>query len=171
MADDRSIVKKKADKGSSIVILDRIDYLKEANKQLSQKNVYKVFEFKEKMLAELVETSNRFLKNLKTRGCISEKNLKYFSYKFKKTSNLGKLYLLPKIHKRRSDVPGKPVIPVCGTPTEMVSEFLDFHLKPIMRNGNSYIKDTSHFLERIKNICSIPDNVYISYLRFFGIVP
>ena len=40
----------------------------------------------------------------------------------------------------------------CGTPTEKVSEFLDFYLKPIMRIGNSYIKDSSHFQERIKNI-------------------
>ena len=68
---------KKADKGSSIVIWDRVD-LKEANKQLSDKNVYREVEFKEKMLTELVETSNKFLKNLKARGCISEKNLKYF---------------------------------------------------------------------------------------------
>ena len=34
----RSIVIKKADKGSSIVIWDRVNYLKEANKQLSDKN-------------------------------------------------------------------------------------------------------------------------------------
>ena len=35
LADDRSIVIKKPDKGSSIVIWDRVDCLKEANKQLS----------------------------------------------------------------------------------------------------------------------------------------
>ena len=62
------------------------------------------------MLNDLVETSNKFLKNLKARGCISEKNLKYFSYEFKKTSNLAKSYLLPKIHRCLPDVPGRPVI-------------------------------------------------------------
>ena len=51
--------------------------------------------------------------------------------------NLGNLYLLPKIHKRLSNVPGRPVISNCGTPTEKVSEFLDHHLKPIMQNGLS----------------------------------
>ena len=65
MTSDRSIVIKKADKGSSIVTRDRVDYLKEANKQLSEKNVYKEVEFKEKMLTELVETSNMFFKNFK----------------------------------------------------------------------------------------------------------
>ena len=117
LADDRSTAIKKADKGSFIVIWDRLDYLKEANKQLSDKNVYKEVEFKEKMLTELVQTSNKFFKNLKATGCISENNLKYFSYEFKKTSTLGKLYLLPKIHKRLPDVPGRPVISNCGTPT------------------------------------------------------
>ena len=171
LADDRSIVIKKADKGSSIVIWDRVDYLKEANKQLSDKNVYKEVEFKEKMLTELVETSNTFFKNLKSRGCISEKDLKYFSYEFKKTSNLGKLYLLPKIHKRLSDVPGRPVISNCGTPTERISEFLDLHLKPIMRDGNSYIRDSSHFLEKIKSIRSIPDNAMLVTADVVGLYP
>ena len=123
---------KKADKGSSIVIWDRVNYLKEANKELSENNVYQEVKFKEKMLAELVQTSNKFFKNLKARGCISEKTLKYFSYEFKKISDVGKLYLLPKTHKRQSDVPGRRVISNCGTPTEKVHKFLDFHLKPNM---------------------------------------
>ena len=37
-------------------------------------------------------------------------------------SNVGKLYLLPKIHKRLSNMPGRPVILIFGTPTEKVSE-------------------------------------------------
>ena len=64
-----------------------------------------------------------------------EKELKYFSYDFKKTTYLGKLYLLPKIHKRLQNVPERPVISNCGTPTEKASEFLDFHLKPLMQTG------------------------------------
>ena len=27
-----------------------------------------------------------------------------------------------------------------------------------MINGNSYIRDSSHFVEIIENVCSIPDN-------------
>ena len=42
-----------------------------------------------------------------------------------KATNLGKLYLLLKIHKRLENVPGRPVISNCGTPAEKVSEFLD----------------------------------------------
>ena len=69
--------------------------------------------------------------------------------------------LLPKIHKRLSNVPGRPVISNFGTPTEKVSEFLDHHLKPIMQNGLSYIRDSQHFLEKIKTIGSVPENAIL----------
>ena len=68
------------------------------------------------------------------------------------------MYLFPKINKRLYDVPGRPVISNCGTPTENVSEFLDHHLKPVMQEGDSYIKDTGDFLNKIKNINAIPEN-------------
>ena len=33
--------------------------------------------------------------NLKTKGLIDQKELKYFNYEFKKSTNPGRLYLLP----------------------------------------------------------------------------
>ena len=107
LADDRSIVIKKADKGSCIVVWDRADYLREAEKQLSDKKVYKEVQFKKQMLSILVDTSNNFFRGLKTKRFIAEKELKYITYKYKKACNIGKMYLLPKIHKRLSDVPGR----------------------------------------------------------------
>ena len=100
LADDRSIVIKKADKGSCIVVWDRADYLREAEKQLSDKKVYQEVQFKKQMLSNLVDTSNNFFKGLKTKGFIAEIELKYFTYQYKKVCNLGKMCLLPKIHKR-----------------------------------------------------------------------
>ena len=55
---------------------------------------------------------------------------------------------IPKIHKRLSDVPGRPVISNCRIPTEKVSEFLDYQLKQVMQNGKSYIRDSQHFREK-----------------------
>ena len=66
-----------------------------------------------------------------------------------------KLYFLPKIHKRLSAVPGRPVISNCGTPTEKVSEYLDYILKPIMQDSWSYIKDSGDFLKKVKSISKI----------------
>ena len=57
------------------------------------------------------------------------------------------MYLLPKIHQRLDNVPGRPVVSNNGTPTEKVSRFLDDDLKPVMQNGWSYIQDSGDFFE------------------------
>ena len=84
----------------------------------------------------------------------------------KKACKLGNLYLLPKIHKRIFNVPGRPVISNCGKPTEKVSEFLDHHLKPVMQKGLSYIQ---HFLEKIKTIGSVPENAIVVTVGVVGL--
>ena len=111
-------------------------------------------------MRELVDKSNSFFKELKRKGCISEKTLKYFTYEFKNSTNLGKLYLLPKIHKRLENVPGRPVISNCGTPTEKGVHLLDFHLKSVMQNGASYVRDSNDFKNKIKNT-KIPNNALL----------
>ena len=59
LADDRNIVIKRADKGSCVVIWHRNDYVKGAEIQLSNQNVYKSFGFKNKILTELVAKSKQ----------------------------------------------------------------------------------------------------------------
>ena len=81
------------------------------------------------------------------------------------------MYLLLKIHKMLYDVPGRPVISNCGTPTEKVSEFLDHHLKPVMQEGDLYIKDTGDFLNKIKNINAIPENAILVTADVVGLYP
>ena len=84
--------------------------------------------------------------------------------------NLGKLYLLPKIHKRLSEVPGRPVISNCGAPTEKVSEFLDFHLISTIQEGASYIKDTADFQDKIKNL-RVPKDAFLVTADVVGLYP
>ena len=171
LADDRNIVIKKADKGLCAIIWDRNAGITEAESQLKNELVYKKVSFKQDMLCDLVTTSNGFFKNLRRSGCIMEKELKYFSYEYKKTTNLGKLYLLPKIHKRLKNVPRRPVISNCGMRTEKVSGFLDYHIKPVMQSGRSYIKDSGVFLKKIKNLGSLPENAILVTADVVGIYP
>ena len=51
LADDRSIVIKKADRGSCIVAWDRNNCLREAEKQLEDQNVYRKIDFKDEILS------------------------------------------------------------------------------------------------------------------------
>ena len=97
--------------------------------------------------------------------------MKYFTYEYKKACILGKLYLLPKIHKRLFNVPGRLVISNCGTPTEKVSEFLDHHRKPVMQKGLSYIRDSQNLLEKLKAIGSVPENAILVTADVVGLYP
>ena len=81
------------------------------------------------------------------------------------------MYLLSKTHKRLYDVPGRPVISNCGTPTEKVSGFLHHHLKPVMQEGEPYIKDTGDFLNKTKNINAIPENAILVAADVIGLYP
>ena len=109
----KTIFLKAADKGSSVVVWDRSDYLQEASRQLQYKNIYDDVRFSENKLIDLAERSNKIFKRFCSHKLISEKELKYFTYNFKKATNLGKSYLLPKIHERLSAVPGRPVFSSC----------------------------------------------------------
>ena len=107
----------------------------EAKKQLNDKAVYKDVNLDKDLIPNLTEKSKSLLKSLKRRQLITEMTFKYFRFEFKKICNLGKLYLLPKNHKRLSNVPGRTVISKCGgVPTEKLSESLDSHMQPIMNN-------------------------------------
>ena len=101
------------------------------------------------------------IQSLRRKNLITEKEFKYFSYQYKKSTNFGKMYLLPKIYKRLDNVPGCPVISNCGTPTEKASEFVDHHLQPIMKSGVSDVKHTNDFLSNLKNLRKIPENEFL----------
>ena len=120
-----------------MVVWNRSDYLHEASRQLQGQNICENVKLNENILTDLVAKSNKIFKRLCIHKLISEKEFKYFTYNFEKATNLRKSYFLPKIHKRLSSVPGRPVISNCGTPTEKVSEYLDYILKLIMQDSSS----------------------------------
>ena len=148
LKDDKSIIIKGADKGSAVIVRDRQDYIKEATKQLEDKEVY--MEVPNDSSA-LVSTIFKSLEKIRKRGDLSQDTLNYFLVKVPK---FARFYLLPKIHKRLHDVPGRPVISNCGFYTENISSFLDFHLQPLAQKVKSYIKDTNHFLKKNQRIRS-----------------
>ena len=59
----------------------------------------------------------------------------------------------------------------CGTPTEKASEFLDYHLKPIMQRGKSYIKDSGDFINKIKSSKNIPEGAILVTADVAGLYP
>ena len=84
-------------------------------------------------------------------GDLFSNTLNYFTVEDPK---FARFYLLPKIHKRLRNVPGRPVISNCDFCTENISLFLNYRLQPLAQKVNSYIKDTNHFLNKMKKLGS-----------------
>ena len=81
-----------------MVVWDKSVYLKEAEKQQVMKKLTKKLKLQKKDQVELVERSNRLFSNLRRKNVITENENSYFRLNLKKATNLGKLYLHPKIH-------------------------------------------------------------------------
>ena len=73
LEDDRSIVVKEVDKGSCVVLWDRWDCIKEAEKKLGDTTFYKEISYNKKILSQLVDSSSKYFKKLNSSGYISYK--------------------------------------------------------------------------------------------------
>ena len=78
------------------------------------------------------------------------------SAKYLKENSLrpGRFYTIPKMHKQGH--PGRPIVSSNGHPTERISQFVDHHLQPLVIKLPSYIKHTTHFLNKLNNIGQLP---------------
>lgn len=88
---------------------------------------------------------------------IDDKTFKYLSSN--PNPQAGRFYILSKIHKQGN--PGRPIISSNGHPTEHISEFVDYHLKPIVQSLPSYFKDTTHFLLELEKLGPLPSNAIL----------
>ncbi|RUS70853.1 hypothetical protein EGW08_021381, partial [Elysia chlorotica] len=70
----------------------------------------------------------------------------------------GRFYILPKIHKEGN--PGRPIISGNGSTTEIISQFVDFHM---VIQLPSYVQDDMDFLRKIEEINALgplsPDTI------------
>ena len=99
---------------------------------------------------------------------MSSDTLNYFAVEDPK---FARFYLLPKIHKRLHNVPGRPVISNCGFYIENISSLLDYHLQPLAQKVKFYIKDTNHFLNKTKKLGSLPDGAILCTVDVVGLNP
>ena len=83
---------------------------------------------------------------------ITEKNFDFLNVKEPKAD---RFYLLPKIHKKQ--VPGRPICNSIGHPNCSISKFVDAHIKDYVPKTKSYVRDTQHFIKRLKAIGPLPE--------------
>ena len=165
MKNDKNIVIKGANKGSAVVVWDREDYIKEAEKQLGDSHAYEEVPDDPE---PLISTIHRTIENIRKRGDLKKETIKHFEVKDPK---FARFCLLPKMHKRLNNVPGRPVISNCGYYTENMSAFLDFHLQPLAQAVKSYIKDTNDVLNKLRFLPKLPNNIILCTLDAVGLYP
>ena len=68
LQNDRSVIIKPAVKGSSVVVWDRNDYLKGAERQISDISIYKEVKVTEENLVNLVDKSNKMFASLERKN-------------------------------------------------------------------------------------------------------
>ena len=160
---NKDIVIKPADKGGSIVIMDRDNYLTEAYKQLDDQNYYKKLD--NPIFQNNKDNIKKVLTCMFNDGFISKKQLEYLSGPDDPRPR--RFYILPKIHKNINSwplpskmPPGRPVVSDIDSESYRVSDYVDSYLKPLACKHPSYIKNSYDFIDKIKN-CNINKDTYL----------
>ena len=159
------IIIKQADKGSAVVIMDKEAYLQEAMRQLNDSEIYQPLV--KDSTRDMIKKVNERIQESHRKGNIDDKTRDYLLASGEERA--GKFYLLPKIHKK--GCPGRPVITGCNTPTEKISRFVDHHLRPLVPEINSYIKDTNDFIRKLMEIDTLPDGAILCTVDVVGLYP
>ena len=78
----------------------------------------------------------------------------------KSATNSSFLYPVPKIHK--PNPVGRPIISGCDSPKERISSFVDDLLQPIAKVQESYLEDTTDFLNFIEKTTVVKSTMLVS---------
>ena len=148
---NKDVVIQKADKGNTVVILNKKDYNLKMKKILSDTSKFhKLFIDQNKVLNHIINMENRIisvLKKLKDKNQVSDKKYKDLH---PVVSRPGILYRRAKIHKPIKDgiPPFRPILSDIGTPTYKKAKFFVLLLAPLTSNEYT-IKDSFFFSEEL----------------------
>ena len=137
---------KKADKGTTTVVMDTPKKIKEGFEQVSNDKFYKPLE--EPIVSQTAAKVKTIVNTLFADGHIDKMTYKWLNLG-QSPPRVPEFYTLTKIHKPTPV--GRPIVSGSGGPTERISSFVDSLLQPIAKKQESYIKDTTHFINFIEN--------------------
>ena len=125
LARRRNIIIITAQKGGAVVILETENYIKEANRHLSDKNIYNTLQTDPTLQHNKIvnDTLDRF----KNENLLSKKTAEGLKVINPKTP---KFCITPKIHKENN--PGRPAINSVNCLNSKTSQFVDHHLQPLV---------------------------------------
>ena len=144
-----------ADKGVSMVVMDKEEYIQKSEDILHQPT------YKELPSDPTTKHKNRLISILKT--IKSEGGIDNTTYKRLYPTGAGspKYYGLPKIHKQ--GVPLRPIISSRGSATYKSAKELAKILKPLVDKSTHHVQNNKDFLDSIKDIKIKPEECTMSY--------
>ena len=152
-----NIVLKKADKGTTTVIMNKCDKIQEAQIELKNREHYKPLW--KPMTVETSQRVHELVAQLHQNNFIDDMTKKWFSQMWD-PPRIWIFYILTKIHK--PNPVGRPIILGCEGPTERISFFVDKLLQPIAQKQKSYLKDTTDFINFVEKTKVSQDTILVS---------
>ncbi|CAJ0917088.1 unnamed protein product [Ranitomeya imitator] len=153
LKDNKQIVIKPADKGGSIVVLDRDYYMQEIRTQLSDLDTYQPIG--NNPTFEISREIKDLVAHYTTTGTI---DIKLGEFLVKQHPVTPVFYTLPKIHKHPLRPPGHPIVASTESLLSPLAITLEKILSRLVPRIKSYLKDTTGFLTSLKNIGRLPIN-------------
>lgn len=128
------------DKGIGYIVDDVVNYEERVKKEILDPQNYKVVE---DAATDIVEINSRIKDWVeKYPESLSDKLRDWI---VNENATCGYYYMLYKAHKPEKGYPGRLITSACGSPTEHLSQWIEFHLGPLMDTLPYRIKDSSHF--------------------------
>ena len=134
--------------------MDKVNYLEEANRQLTDERCYKKLDSD-----PTEEFSSKITQEVKIMKENSHIDKNTFNYLKPNKPKDGRFYRLPKFHKVNN--PGRPIVSANGHPTEKIAEFDDFHLRPHVEALPSHLKDTTDYLQKMESMNALPSGIIL----------
>ena len=160
LANNKEITIKPFDKGRGIVIMNTKDYIQECHRQLHDNRYYT------KIPKDDTDITTKKVNNIITK-MYDDKQIDFETHKYLDPLNTNirtpLWYLLPKIHKvppPTTKFTGRPIISGCSSPTQNISEYIDYFIKPIVQSQPTYIKDTTDFIVKL-GMVQVPEKSFL----------
>ena len=158
LSNNKDITIKPADEGGATVILNTVDYITEAMRQLNNEEYYRRVE--EDLTLQHEQSINQCISDLINNGDLHMDTGQLLRPANSRTPIF---YMLPKIHKPNNL--GRPVISSVNSHTEKLSAYVDEFLRPLAQALPSHIRDTTDFIIRLKNLGRVPENSILATLH------
>ena len=147
LAEDKSIIISKPDKGRGVVIRKVAEYKQKVENILNDLTKFKPSkEDPFKLIQSLEDKLNRFLRTLISKGCL---NPNLYDKLFSSAASPGIMYGLPKIHKK--DAPIRPILSACNMHNFNLAKFLVDPLSLLSTNQYT-VKNSFEFVKEITSL-------------------